>query len=258
MTIEEITEEIEQAEDLNTEEAAEEETETQESEEGAGGGNAPKYIIGDKTFATQAEALAYAQQNLAALEREREILDAYRQGMTDASQQSGQGASGATEEPAEDPLLADFDEDEFYTNPKEALKKVAARVREQALTEQQRLIAQRDQDAQVWAEFTADHPEMADYRAEVTSFVQSHAQEVSAIANTKGRKAAYAFVAGKLKEQFSRYAKALGPRKVLSRGGAPSPAGQGTGAKGVTPKGGAKKPLSMAEQIRSIRKGRAL
>lgn len=223
--------------------------------------NSPKYVIGDKTFATQAEALAYAQQNLTTLEREREITDAYRQGLIDAQQQSGASTLQNPQEPAEDDLLADFSDDEFYSNPKEVLKKVVARTKEQTLAEQQRLNAQRDQDAQVWAEFTAAHPEMADYRAEVTDFVRANAQSVAAIANTKGSTAAYAFVAGKLKEQFSRYAKALGERKVLTRGGTPSPSGQsaaGTGSGGsVTPKGGAKKPLSMAEQIRSIRKGRA-
>ena len=55
-----------------------------------------KYKIGSKTFKTVAEATAYAESQINALETDRQVTDAYRQGIRDAISQS-QPAPAQTE-----------------------------------------------------------------------------------------------------------------------------------------------------------------
>lgn len=200
-----------------------------------------KYRIGDKYFETQDQALAYAQS----LEREKEIADAYRQGMKEALYQPQTAAENVT------PPQDDLNTEELYTNPKEFLNKFASKIKTETRAELDSKEAQKQQSDQIWREFVERHPGLADFRGEVESFVSSSVNDVRAIIATRGRSSAYDWVATKIKSRFEAYANAVKPKRELPNGSqAASPSSK---ASGVTPKEPPKKLLSFADQIRTIR-----
>lgn len=212
---------------------------------------APKYRIGDKEFATQDEALTYAQSQVSALETETQVSDAYRQGMRDAMSQTPSQQQSVTAPAPTEPAL---NTEELYTNPQEFLQKYATKIKTEALSEIKQHESLRAQSDQIWREFTDRHPSLAEFRSEVENFVQGDQANVRAIIQTKGRPASYDFIATKLRARFESYAGALKPKRELANttaGASPT-----TRASGVTPKPDTKKPLSFSEQIRSIRKRR--
>lgn len=211
-----------------------------------------KYKIGSKTFKTVAEATAYAESQISALETDRQVTDAYRQGIRDAISQS-QPAPAQTE--PED----DFDESEYYANPRDFLKKFAAKVETRVLGTVQQTAAQAAQAEAVWRDFGDRHPMYADkeFRGEIEGIANQHADTLKVIIATKGKDAAYDYCALKLKEKIDRYVQASKPSRKLSNassGASPTPKGGGQG--GVTPKPAAKKPETFHEQIMKIRKKR--
>jgi hypothetical protein len=206
-----------------------------------------KYRIGDKTFATQEEALAYAQSQVNALETETQLADAYRQGLKDALKQPA--PTEIVTQPQDE-----FDTEELYTNPKSFLDKFASKIKTETRSELEQKEALRSESDQIWREFTERHPSLADFRGEVENFVNQNLTEVRAVIGTKGRPAGYDYVATKLKSRFEAYASALRPKRELSNGGGGASPTQK--AASVTPKKEEKKALSFAEQIRSIRKRR--
>lgn len=203
------------------------------------------YRIGDKTFANQAEALAYAESHVTALETEQQVADAYRQGIRDA----------ASERPSAEtvtPQADDLNTEELYTDPANFLDRFAKKIKTETQAELLQREATRNESEQIWREFTDRHPELADFREDVESFVERQQTEVRAVIKTKGRPAAYDYVATKLKSRFENYATALKPKRALANGSAgASPSGKPSS---VTPKETPKKALSFNEQIRSIRK----
>ena len=222
----------------------------QENEGDASAAPQPKFRIGDREFATQDEALAYAQSQITTLSTEAQVADAYRQGIRDATAPNGVPATTVT--PAAE--VPKFNTEELYTNPQEFLAKYARQIKEEAAADISKTLTVKEQSEQIWREFTDRHPSLADFRAETEGFVEQNQAEVRAIIATKGRDAGYDFVATKLKSRFERYGAAVKPQRNLpNTGTASTPNSRGAT---VTPKTGAKKPLSFAEQIRSLRKGR--
>lgn len=214
-------------------------------------GSPGKYRIGDKTFATQDEALEYAQSQVSALTTEQQIADAYRQGMREALSQPTQTAENVI---PQTPAQPELNTEELYTNPQAFLDKFSRKIKTEAQAElDQRNAVQRESD-QIWREFTERHPALADFRTEVENFVAGQTTEVRAIIATKGRPAGYDWVATKLKSRFEAYANAVKPKRELPNGS--GGVTQSTKSGDVTPKTPAKKPLSFSEQIRSIRKRR--
>jgi hypothetical protein len=202
-----------------------------------------KWRIGDRMFASQEEALQYAQQ-------QEEISAAYRQGVREGLNQPAAAAPGVTPAPAKPAINVE----EFYTNPQEFLEKYATQIKSGLHSELSQKEAERTASENIWREFTDRHPDMADFRNEVEAFVAQNQPDVLALINTKGRPAGYDYVATKLKSRFAAYASALKPKRELPNAGAGvSPTAR---ASGVTPKEPAKKALSFAEQVRSIRKRR--
>lgn len=216
---------------------------------------AAKYRIGDKEFATQDEALAYAQSQVSALSTEAQVADAYRQGIRDSMNQPSNALPGVTlptlpTVPAEPALNTE----ELYTNPQAFLDRYGAKIKAEALSEINQRDSARAQGDAIWREFTDRHPDMADFRTEVETFVDQNATDVRGIVSTKGRPAAHDFIATKLKSHFERYATALKPKRELpNTGGAASPPQK---AAGVTPPAPPEKLLSFSDQVRSIRKRR--
>lgn len=208
---------------------------------------AGKYKIGDKSFQTMAEAHAYATSQLNTLESEKQLADAYRQGIQDASTANNPVPSVT----AANPPPEEFSEEEFYANPKDFLKKFATKIKTET---HQELVAKQNTDknaAQVWSEFTERHPALADFRSEIEYFVGANLPQVQAVIATKGQTAAYDYIALKIRADFERKAQALSPKKVLKNSsGGPSP---GSAGASVTPKIAPKKALSFSEQIRMMK-----
>lgn len=208
-----------------------------------------KYQIGDKFFNTLEEAHAYATSQVNTLQTEAQVADAYRQGIRDAISR-GEIPESVTQQAPED----DFDEEQYFANPKEFLSNFAKKIQTQTLQTVEQKSATKEQSEQIWREFTDRHPALADFRPETESFVANNAEAVRAIIATKGQAAGYDYVALKLREQFNRYTKALKPARALpNNAGGASPSGA---RRSVTPTKTEKKPLSFSEQIRSIKKKR--
>jgi hypothetical protein len=201
-----------------------------------------KYRIGDKTFATQAEALAYAESQV----QPSAEIDAYRQVLREAVSAIPRAE---TVMPAPQPTL---NAEELYTDPENFLKKFETKIKTETLDQIDRVQATREQDERVWREFCDRHPELADFREDITALAARNAAEVQAVIKTKGQSAAYDYVATKYRAQVERAAAALRPKRALPNSGGSAPAG--TRVEKVTPKQAEKKPLSFAEQLRSIRK----
>ncbi len=209
-----------------------------------------KYRIGDKEFATQDEALAYATSEISAKDTEAQVADAYRQGIRDAAAHPPGIQPGVTLPAA--PAAPPLNTEELYTNPQEFLRKYGEGIKRDVIAEtsqQQNLRAQSDQ---IWSEFTTRHPELADFRSEVETFVDGNVTDVRSIISTKGRPASYDWIATKLKSRFEGYSNALKPKRELpNTSGGASPTQR---ASGVTPPAPANKLLSFSEQLRTIRK----
>ncbi len=205
---------------------------------------AKKFRIGDQEFSTETEALAFAQRQV-------EIDNAYQQGVREAAS-ALQPQPGSVTPAAPPPEVENVDE--LYTNPQEFLKRYATKIKTEALSEINHRDSMRAQSDQIWREFTDRHPSLAEFRGEVEQFVEQNNPDVRAIIQHKGRPASYDFIATKLKSRFEAYSAALKPKRELpNTSGGASPAQKGSS---VTPKEPEKKPLSLAEQVRSIRKRR--
>lgn len=205
-----------------------------------------KYRIGDKEFATADEAYAYATSQVTALETEKQLADAYRQGIQDAAQAQNpvQNVTPAS------PPASSFDEQLYYENPAEFLKKYGEEIKTQTLQTIQQTQAEKEAGERIWREFTSRHPELADFREEVESMAAKHLTELRLVNSTKGLPAGFDFIAMKVKAKFSHYARATKPSRQLPNTRQVATGGGGTS---VTPPKKTPKPLSMSEQVRSIR-----
>lgn len=206
-----------------------------------------KYRIGDKEFATAEDAHAYATSTISALETERQVADAYRLGIQDATV-PGNPPPGVTPPAAAAPPA--FDEALYYENPGKFLESYANKIKNETLNAVNQNMTEKQIADRLWSEFSARHPDLADFRNEAENFAAQNLSTLRVVNQTKGISAGYDYIALKLRAEFSRYAQAVKPRKQLanSGGGATPP-----GSNGVTPPPPKKKVLSFNEQIRSIK-----
>ncbi len=248
------TEVIEETDEIDEVEASAEGDETEETEQTAEEIAAAattnkdktklKYRIGDKFFATLEEAQAYATQSETAPNVE---LDAYRQGILDGKTGNAPAQNVTT------PENGAIDE-EYYSNPAEFLRKRDERLKNETVQTVQQTLQQQQYAEQVWNEFSNRHPDLADFREEVDGLALKNKDGLQAVVRSKGRNAGLDFLAVQVKAHFQRIADATKKRKALPNGGAgASPSGT---RQSVTPKNTPKKILSMAEQIRSIKRVR--
>jgi len=169
-----------------------------------------KIKIGDKEFRTQEEAFAYAQS----LDQKSTLIearsDAYRQAIQDAAfaQQNAQKVTPAAE-PEED-----FDA-KFYENPKEFLKQYGEKI--SAATEAKILgqISTRTEDDKLWSDFFGANPDLAGFREDCESVLTKHTEDIKAINQTKGQKAAMDYLAQKTRAKFQSYNDNAKPRREL-------------------------------------------
>ncbi len=201
--------------------------------------------IGDRSFKTQAEAFAYAQEELSRKDMEIQIAEAYRTGIADASQANAPIA--AAPEP-EDPAAW---EQKFYADPKGTLSELRASIEADLEKKILGRVAGQTEEQKIWAEFYAKHPDLEGFDDDVLAVSQKHAEEIRALAKTKGRPAAIDYLAQKTKAKFQAYNEKQKPRSALPNAPAAStPRGQTN----VTPQQGERKILSFVEQARSIKR----
>lgn len=190
--------------------------------------------IGDKEFKTQAEAIKYAES----LESDKLVSEAYNQGMRDTLQQSQ--AQVAPPPPEEDK----FDE-EFYTNPKEKLKKI----KDEAIREALATVQAEQRKENLWGQFLNENPDIE--RRDAERILNENFETIGKMTDVA---AAMKVLATKTRAEYQRMAERLAPRKELpNRGGQAVSTGNSNGA-GVTPQKKVEKPLDMFSQLRSLRK----
>lgn len=229
----------------------EEATETSEGGDEALATAPAKYRIGDREFATQEEAIAFAQSHLTTIETERQVAEAYQAGLREALKHAPAGPQTVTPEAQTQPA---FDDTEFYTNPQGFLAKYAERIKSETQTEVERATNARIESERIWSEFTQRHPMLAEFRGDVEDYVNKNVTTVQAVIATKGRTAAYDYVATQIKARAAAISAAAKPHRALPNvGTAAAPASKpGT----VTKTQPEKKSVSMAEQIRKMRQKR--
>lgn len=209
---------------------------------------AQKYRIGDREFATQEEAINFAQSHLTTIETERQVEAAYKAGLREALAQGRPAPEIVT------PAKPAMNTEELYTNPEEFLTKFARQIKEEARQEIDHASQITNESNNIWFEFTQRHPMLADFRGDVEDYVQKNLMTVQSVIATKGRPAAYDYVATQLKSRAAAIAGAGKPVRELPNGG--TVAAPTTKQTNVTRKPAAEKPVSMAEAIRNLRKKR--
>jgi len=208
----------------------------------------PKYSIGDQSFQTLEEARAYADKLIQDEPVGGDSYNAYRQGILDAKG-TGQSEENVTQEEQDD-----FDEEEYFADPKAFLKSYGEKIANQAVQNVTKNLSLKDESNKIWGEFTSRHPKLEDFRSEVEDYVSKNQSQVQKIIAKRGRSDGYDWIALQLTDQFNRYANALKPSRRLANNNTVSvPSG---GTRNVTQKKGVKKTMTMAEQIRSIKQKR--
>lgn len=203
-----------------------------------------KFRIGDQEFATQEEALAYADQI---------TRDGYAQRQLLQNLQAPPAAPAPSVTPPAPAAAPALNYDELFQNPQAFLQKYGQEVYNRVMSDVQRAEATRTQSDAIWREFSDRHPALSEFRADVEGFVNQNMEQVRSIIQTKGRPASYDFIATKLRSDWERRANVLKPSRELPNTRVTSTPGTRSAAP-VTPEVPAKKPQTMREQINSIRK----
>jgi len=172
-----------------------------------------KIKIGDKEFKTQEEAFAYAQS----LEQKTTLVEAqsnaYRQAVQDtmAAQAASQKVTQAPPEPEED-----FDA-KFYENPKEFLRQYGEKISAAAEAKILNQINTQSAEEKLWGEFFSGHPDLRNFKEDCEGVLARHTEDIRAIHQTKGQKAAMDYLAQKTRAKFQDYIEAAKPQRELPR-----------------------------------------
>jgi hypothetical protein len=188
--------------------------------------------IAGKTFKTQKEAIEYAEK----LEQEKLIAEAHAMGVREAiaAQQAATPPPVVEEE--------DFDT-KFYSNPKETLREIQARARDEAVA----VIRAETARERAWNEFLAEYPDIRRQDAEV--ILSNSAKTIGVLPWEEGRKA----LAQAVYKEYDEIANLRRPKTELhQKKQVLSPSGGA--ARGVTPKGEDEKPLSFSQQLRRLKR----
>ena len=218
------------------------------NEGGVDSGAAVVEIDGHK-FDSEASALKWALENKSQLEREKDLAEAYRSGISDA-QTFSPGTPLNQQAPKQEDEDPNFEE-RFYANPKEVLRELKTKIKQEAFADFQRATSARDIEREVWDKFSSSYPDLADFKEDVETIANhpEHKDVIQALVRTKGQETAMSYVAQKTRAKFQAYVEATKQKTVLpsgaNRGLTPSGAG-----KSVTLPKKEDKPLSMREQLR--------
>jgi alkanesulfonate monooxygenase SsuD/methylene tetrahydromethanopterin reductase-like flavin-dependent oxidoreductase (luciferase family) len=143
--------------------------------------------------------------------------------------------------------------DKFYEDPGKFLLERDAAIEQRLMGKVSEKQSAAARDAEAWSSFTANYPELADFKADVEAVAANHSQEVRMLAS-KDQKKAMEYVAFKVKEKFQRYAEVMKPTRVLSNTRVDAPLGSNpvvTPAQNVPE---STEGLDMISQMRNMRK----
>jgi len=191
--------------------------------------------IGDRTFKTQGEAIAYAEK----LEHANLVSESYNQGVREALQSTQKPEVAA---PVED----NFDE-QFYSNPRETLRKMKEEAKNEALA----VVDARDREEKAWGKFSSINPDLADSRTEVMRILQ---ENWDILGKMKDEDKAMGILATKTRSYFDSIVEKRKPRTELPNkvGQVVSPGGSGRPSVTQTKKEAV--PLTMSEQLKNLRR----
>lgn len=190
--------------------------------------------IGDQTFKTQKEAIAYAEK----LEYDKIISEAHAAGVREALEAQRLKDQPTPEEPEDDNF-----EERFYANPKEALREIE----ERAIKRAEERVSQSAQREQLWNEFLNEYPDIR--RKDAERVLQENWDTIGTLTDYgKGKK----LLAQKVRAEYDEIVSRLKPKVAMERKAqALSPSGGAP--RGVTPQAREEKPLSFAEQMRKLK-----
>lgn len=186
--------------------------------------------IGGHTFKNQAEAFAWAEQQ----ERERELAEAHAAGIRETLE--------ATRAPAQpDPEPEDDFEQRFYSNPKETLKEVQIRARDEAV----QTIKQEMQRERLWDAFLQEYPDIR--RKDAERILNENWETIGRMTDlAKAQKV----LATKVRAEYEEITNLTKPRTALADRKQTVATGGGTPQRSVTPKNN-DAPLDFASQLRA-------
>lgn len=200
-------------EQFQPEVALEAEAQTQQSEPAPEEEQEARIKIGDQEFKTQEEAFAYAQS----LAQKNTLVEAqsnaYRQAIQDAA--LAQAAAQKVTQPQAEPE-EDFDA-KFYENPKEYLKTYGEKISAAAEAKILNQINTRTEEEKLWGEFFNGHPDLRDFKEDCEAVLGRHTEDIRAIHQAKGQKAAMDYLAQKTRAKFQSYIESTKPQRELSR-----------------------------------------
>ncbi len=191
-----------------------------------------KIRLGGKEFATQAEAWAYAEQ----LEREKDVSDAFRQGVEAGNPPPQAAAPAPTPEPAFDVDILDPD---YKIKLQAYLTKRDADLTAKVL----QTVEQSKSTTDMWAGFYRDYPDLDKARDIVELTMKQNEKVLFPMEIPQ----ALAFLAERTRAKLKPYLDAAMPKVVLPK---VTTAASPGGAQGVTPKIQPSKPLSFTEQMK--------
>jgi len=190
--------------------------------------------IGGREFKTQSEAIAYAES----LENEKLVSEAYAAGIRETLQ--------ATQKPIEAPVVEDNFDEKFYSNPRQALNEV----KEQAKAELRAETAAAAAERAAWDRFSTAHPDLAGSEKEVRRILEENWDVLGKLSDEKR---AMEILATKTRSYFQDIADRFKARTELSGKTGQVVSLGGSAPKSVTQPKKEDRPLTMSEQLRSLR-----
>lgn len=187
--------------------------------------------IAGKTFKTQKEAFEYAEK----LEQEKLIAEAHSMGVREAlaAQQSQVAAPVVEEEDLEV---------KFYNNPKQVLKEIQAKARDEAVA----VIRRDTAKEKAWNEFLSEYPDIR--RQDAEAMLGANMDTIGILPWNEGRKA----LASAVYREYDEISNLRKPKTELTNK-KPVLSPSGGAARGVTPRAVEEKPLNFMNQVRKVK-----
>ena len=196
--------------------------------------------IGDKEFATQKEAFDYANGQIDDMERERQITNAYQQGILDVQ---GQAPVQQNVTPVPVPQATEDFDQKFYENPQKYLNEHADKIRTQTRDEIMKEVNQQNKRTELWTEFYSKFPDLANKKDLVETTLNANWDVLGTMQDAQK---AMDMLGGKVRTRLTQFAEDLLPKQELpNTQGDASPGGQ----MNVTPKKSEDKPVDFISQL---------
>jgi len=191
--------------------------------------------IGEREFKTQNEAIKYAQT----LEQEKLLAEAHSAGVQEALR--------ATRSDVAAPVVEDNFEERFYADPKGTLKEMEERATQRAVSA---MNAETNKE-KLWSKFFDENPDLDGQRPICEHVLSQHWDTIGKMTDVDK---AMKILATKTRTIFQDYIDKSKPRTELANKAGQVTSAGGVKGSGVTPKNKVEVPLTLAQQIRNIRR----